>query len=163
MFFHKKSPLKELCLLKYSWDIHNFLKTLLSQCHEVEFCLFVCLHLNHCCVFLQSDVLRVLMIFEVMEVRYFCGHIHLHAYTVMLQTLTALQNTIHDCLNKTLIPNFKKWGGQIKSYFGLPYRYFLPHIRLLHQHLQDSVLQFTYSIYFSFFLSWIYLENEFKA
>ena len=125
--------------------------------------LFVCLHLNHCCVFLQSDVLRVLMIFEVMEVRYFCGHIHLHAYTVMLQTLTALQNTIHDCLNKTLIPNFKKWGCQIKSYFGLPYRYFLPHIRLLHQHLQDSVLQFTYSIYFSFFLSWIYLENEFKA
>ena len=52
---------------------------------------------------------------------------------------------------------------QIKSYFGLPDRYFLPHIGLLPQHFQDSVLQFVYSIRFSFFLCWICLENEFKA
>ena len=81
----------------------------------------------------------------------------------MLQTLTALQNTIHDCLNKTLIPNFKKWGGQIKSYFGLPYQVFSLPYKAPALDLQDSVLQFTYSICFSFFLGWICLENEFKA
>ena len=125
MFFNKKSQLKELCLLKYPWDIHTFLKTLLSQCHEVEFCLL----LNHCCVSVQSDVLRVLMIFKFVEVRYFCVHIHLHAYTVTLKTLTALQSTIHDGLNGTLIPNFIKWGCQIKrlywftlQVFSLPYK-----------------------------------------
>ena len=52
---------------------------------------------------------------------------------------------------------------QIKCYFHLPDWYFLPHIRLLPQHLQNFVLQFFYSICFSFFLAWICLENEFKA
>ena len=46
--------------------------------------------------------LRVSMNFKLVEVRYFCFHIHLHAYTVMLKTLTALQ------INKTLIPKSMK-------------------------------------------------------
>ena len=48
------------------------------------------------------------MNFKLVEVRYFCFHIHLHAYTVMLKTLTALQSTINDGLHKTLIPKSMK-------------------------------------------------------
>ena len=48
------------------------------------------------------------MNFKLVEVRYFCFHIHLHAYKVMLKTLTALQSTINDGLNKTLIPKSMK-------------------------------------------------------
>ena len=57
------------------------------------------------------------------------------------------------------------WNGvsQIKYYFPLPDGYFLLHIRLLPQHLQDFILQFFYSICFFFFLCWICLENELKA
>ena len=79
-----------------------------QYCHNVMNQSFVCLHLNDCSVFVQSDVLRVLMNFKLVEVRYFCVDIHLHAYTVMLKRLTALQSTTHDCLNKTLIPKSMK-------------------------------------------------------
>ena len=48
------------------------------------------------------------MNFKLVEVRYFCFHTNLHAYTVMLKTLIALQSTIHDGLNKTLIPKSMK-------------------------------------------------------
>ena len=126
---------------------------------------FVCLHLYDCCVLVQSYVLSILMNFKLVEVKYFCLYIHLYAYTVRMKTLTALWRTFDDCLNtcKTLIPKSMKWGFSDKYYFPLPDGYFLPHIRLLPQHLQDFVLQFFYSICFSFFLCWIYLENELKA
>ena len=142
--------------------------------------------------------------FKLVEARWFCFHINLHAFTctVILKTLTALQSTIHDCLNQKLIPYSMKWGfpdkmlfsftwlafsspykapaswllfkelfmtvwihvkhwsqspwnevSQIKYDFPLPDGYFLLHIRLLPQHLQDFILQFFYSICFSFFLA----------
>ena len=100
-FSQKQSPFEEVCLFKYPSDIHTFLKK--KYCHNVMNQSFVCLHVNNSCVFVQSDVLRVSMNFKLVEVRNFCFHIHLHAYTIMLKTLTALQSTIHDSLNKTLI------------------------------------------------------------
>ena len=120
---------------------------------------FVCLHLNDCRVFVQSDVLRIWMDFKLVDVRWFCFHINLHAYTVIL-LFKVLFMTVW-------IKNWFRtpWSEvcQIKCYFHLPDWYFLPHIRLLPQHLQNFVLQFFYSICFSFFLDWICLENEFKA
>ena len=79
-----------------------------------------------------------------------------------------------DCSSKnffmTVWVHVKHWSqspwnevSQIKYCFSLPDGYFLPHIRLLIQHLQDFVLQLFYSICFSFFLYWICVENEFKT
>ena len=105
-FSHKQSQFKELCLLKYPSDIHTFLKK--QYCHNVMNQSSVCLHINNCCVFVQSDVFKGFNNFKLVEVSYFCFHIHLHTYTVMLKTLTALQSTIHDGLNKILIPKSMK-------------------------------------------------------
>ena len=123
---------------------------------------FVCLHLYDCCVFLQSDVFN--------ELQTSRGKIFLSLDTCMCiysydKNTEGSWKTLDDCLNtcKTLIPKSMIWGFSDKYYFPLPDGYFLPHIRLLPQHLQDFVLQFFYSICFSFFLSWICLENELKA
>ena len=105
-FSHKQSPFKELCLLKYPSDIHTFLKK--QYCHNVMNQTSVCLHINNCCVFVQSPVFKGFNNFKLVEVSYFCFHIHLHTYTVVLKTLTALQSTIHDGLNKILIPKSMK-------------------------------------------------------
>ena len=134
-----------------------------QYCHNVMNESFVCLHLNDCCVFVQSDVLRIWMDFKLVGVRWFCFHVNLHAYTVILKTLTALQSTIHDCLSQNWFRTPRSEVCQIKCYFHLPDWYFFPHIRLLPHHLQNFVLQFFYSICFSFFLAWICFENKFKA
>ena len=97
-----------------------------QYCHNVMNESFVCLHLNDCCVFVQSDVLRIWMDFKLVEVRWFCFHINLHACTVILKTLTALQSTIHDCLNQKLIPYSMKWGLPDKMLFSFTWLVFSP-------------------------------------
>ena len=75
---------------------------------------FVCLHLYDCCVFVQSDVLSILMSFKLAEVKYFCLYsiyIYMHIQLWWKHWLF-FRELLHDCLNtcKTLIPKSMKWG-----------------------------------------------------
>ena len=133
-FSPKQSQLKELCLLKYPWDIHTLLK--IQYCHSViTLKWLLCICVVWC--FKNFDTLQISG-----GMKFLCSY-----------TLICIQHWSWSPWNEVC---------QIKYYFCLPDRYFLPHIGLLPQHLQDFVLQFIYSICFSFFPCWICLENEFK-